>query len=206
MSPAASSSALLTLPNLLSLSRLPLGGVFWIALGSAARATPARAAAALGVMGLAAVTDMLDGYVARRRGADLVGAGSWLDPFCDKLFVGAVLGALHVQRGVSLGLLALIVTRELLQLPMALVYRVVPTLHHWLQYDFRASALGKAATCAQFLAIAALVVGVADPTARALAFLAFALGVTALADYVRRAIRIGQQRLAGAPPPGGGAR
>src|SRR3954469_22534336 len=124
MSPAASSSALLTLPNLLSLSRLPLGGVFWIALGSAARATPARAAAALGVMGLAAVTDMLDGYVARRRGADLVGAGSWLDPFCDKLFVGAVLGALHVQRGVSLGLLALIVTRELLQLPMALVYRV----------------------------------------------------------------------------------
>ena len=164
MSPAASSSPLLTLPNLLSLSRLPLGGLFWIALGPGARSTTARAVAALGVMGLAAVTDMLDGYFARRRGDNLAGAGSWLDPVCDKLFVAAVLGALHVQRGVSLGLLALIVSRELLQLPMALVYRVVPTLHHWLQYDFRASALGKAATCAQFLAIAALVVGV--PTSR----------------------------------------
>jgi phosphatidylglycerophosphate synthase len=206
MSPAGSSSALLTLPNLLSLSRLPLGGVFWIVLGPGARATTARAVAALGVMALAAVTDMLDGYLARRRGDSLVGAGSWLDPVCDKLFVAAVLGALHFQRGVSLALLALIVSRELLQLPMALVYRAVPALHHWLQYDFRASALGKAATCSQFLAIAALVVGVPDQAARALAFLAFALGVTALADYVRRAIRIGQKRLAADRPPEGAGR
>ena len=66
---------------------------------------------------------MLDGYFARHGGADLAGAGAWLDPLCDKLFVGAVLGALHFQRGVSLGLLALIVARELIQLPMAVVYR-----------------------------------------------------------------------------------
>ena len=193
MSPAAR-SPLLSLPNLLSLSRLPLGGLFWVALGPAdPPATPARAAAAIGVMGVAAVTDVLDGHIARRRGVELAGAGSWLDPVCDKLFVGAVLGALHVQRGASLGLLALIVTRELLQLPMVLVYRVVPTLRHWLHYDFRASPLGKAATCAQFLAIAALVVGL---PARALALLAFVLGTTALADYIRRAIRIGRDRLA----------
>ena len=56
-----------------------------------------------------------------------------------------------------LWLLALIVTRELLQLPMVLVYRVIPTLRHWLRYDFRASPLGKAATVTQFLAIGALV-------------------------------------------------
>ena len=180
---------------------MPLGGLFWLALGPGARSTTAHAVAALGVMGLAAVTDMLDGYLARRRGDDLAGAGTWLDPVCDKLFVGAVLGALHFQRGVSLGLLALIVTRELLQLPMAVVYRVVPALHHWLKYDFRASALGKAATCAQFLAIAVLVIGVPDRPARAVAFLAFALGVTALADYVRRAIRIGQKRLASGSTP-----
>jgi phosphatidylglycerophosphate synthase len=198
MSPAARSD-LLSLPNLLSLSRLPLGGVFWVALGPAEpRPTPGRAAAAVGVMGVAAVTDMLDGYLARRRGADSAGAGSWLDPVCDKLFVGAVLAALHVLRGVPLGLLALIVTRELLQLPMALVYRVVPTLRHWLQYDFRASLLGKAATCSQFLAIAALVIGI---PAGALAVLAFVLGTTALADYIRRAIRIGRKRLTDAPAP-----
>ena len=73
---------------------------------------------ALGVMALAAVTDMLDGIIARRRGVSTAGMGSWLDPICDKLFVGAVLAALHFERGVPLSLLALIVARELMQLPM----------------------------------------------------------------------------------------
>ena len=181
-------NAFFTLPNLLSLSRLPLGWLFWVVLGPA----PGRGALALGVMALAAGTDVLDGTLARRRGVDVSGSGSWLDPICDKLFVGAVLAALHFERGVSLGLLALIVTRELLQLPMAVVYRLSHTIRSWLRYDFRASPLGKAATVAQFLAIAALIVGL---PAHGLAIVAFALGVIALGDYVRRAIVIGRQRL-----------
>lgn len=180
-----------SLPNLLSLSRVPLGWVFWLALGPTS--TRAHGIAALGIMGLAAVTDVLDGYLARRAGADMAGVGSWLDPICDKLFVGAVLGALHVERGVSLGLLALIVARELLQLPMAVVYRASGTLHTWLRYDFRASELGKAATVTQFAAIGALVVGL---PARPFAIGAFALGLIALADYIRRAVLIGKQRIA----------
>jgi cardiolipin synthase len=184
-----------TLPNLLSLARLPLGWLFWIALGT----TPAHAVRALGVMALAAGTDVLDGAVARRRGVDVAGAGSWLDPICDKLFVAAVLASLHFERGVSLGILALIVARELLQLPMVIVYRASPTLRRWLRYDFRASLLGKAATVAQFLAIAALMLGW---PARGLALLVFALGVTALGDYVRRAVVIGRARLRDADQPG----
>jgi cardiolipin synthase (CMP-forming) len=180
--------AFFTLPNLLSLARLPLGWLFWIALGS----TPAHAAPALGVMAAAAVTDMLDGPLARRQGTDVSGAGSWLDPTCDKLFMAAVLGALHFERGVPFGVLALIVARELLQLPMVIVYRVSPTLRRWLRYDFQASPIGKAATIAQYLAIGALMLGWRS---RALAFLAFALGVTALGDYVRRAVVIGRTRL-----------
>src|SRR5215510_15146095 len=144
-----------SLPNLLSLSRLPLGGLFWVTLGP----TPTHAVLALGVMALAAGTDVLDGTIARRRGVSTAGMGSWLDPICDKLFVGAVLGALHFERGVPLWLLAVIVARELMQLPMVLVYRAFPTLRHWLQYDFRASHLGKAATIIQFLAIGSLVMG-----------------------------------------------
>ena len=184
-------SSITSLPNLLSLSRLPLGGVFWVALGSTP--TTVKALQALGVMALAAVTDVLDGNIARRRGASSAGMGSWLDPICDKLFVGAVLAALHVQRGVPLWLLALIVARELLQLPMVVVYRVFPTLRHWLCYDFRASTFGKAATIMQFLAIGSLVMG--WPAAIPFAWGAFGLGITALIDYVRRAITIGQQRL-----------
>jgi phosphatidylglycerophosphate synthase len=183
-----SANSPLSLPNLLSLSRLPLGWVFWIALGN----TPERGVLALGVMALAALTDVLDGAVARRRGVDTSGTGSWLDPICDKLFVAAVLAALHVQRGVPLWLLAMIVARELMQLPMVVVYRISPTLRRWLRYDFRASPLGKAATVVQFLAIAALVLGFET---RVLAIAAFALGLIALTDYVRRAVMIGKRRL-----------
>jgi len=191
MSESAPNNKITSLPNLLSLSRLPLGGVFWAALGPAP--TPMNSGMALGVMGLAAATDVLDGTIARRRGASTAGMGSWLDPICDKLFVGAVLAALYFERGVPLWLLAVIVARELLQLPMVLVYRAFPTLRHWLRYDFRASHLGKTATIVQFLAIGSLVMG--WPAAIPFAWGAFGLGLVALADYVRRAVLIGKQRL-----------
>lgn len=187
MADAPRTPAWLTAPNLLSLARLPLGVLFWLVAGG----TPGRALPALGVLALAGVTDVLDGIAARRAGVDLAGVGSWLDPLCDKLFVGAVLAALHVQRGVPLGLLALIVARELLQLPMSLVYRAVPTLRRWLRYDFRASPLGKAATISQFLAVTALIAGL---PARVPIVVAFTLGIVALGDYVLRAIEIGRQR------------
>jgi len=193
--PEPASNSITSLPNLLSLSRLPLGGVFWVALGPTPTMT--NALAAVGVMALAAGTDVLDGTIARRRGVSTAGMGSWLDPICDKLFVGAVLAALHFERGVPFSLLALIVARELLQLPMVLVYQLFPTLRHWLRYDFRASYFGKAATIMQFLAIGSLVMG--WPAAVPFAWGAFGLGLTALIDYVRRAIAIGQGRLAEKP-------
>jgi cardiolipin synthase len=187
MSPAAPQNRLFTLPNVLSLARIPLGGAFWFTLGRGAEYPELP----FGVLAAAAATDVLDGHLARRSGADPAGTGSWLDPICDKVFVGAVLAALYFQRGVPLGLLALIVTRELLQLPMVVIYRAIPTLRRWLQYDFRASLLGKAATVAQFLAVSALILSHA--LAWRLAILAFALGVVALGDYVRRAIIIGKR-------------
>ena len=79
---------------------------------------------------------------------------------------------------------------------MSIVYRAIPMLRRWLRYDFRASVLGKAETIAQFLAIGALVVGL---PARLLVYLAFALGIVALIDYVRRAIEIGRARSTTAP-------
>ena len=87
---AVGPNSLLSLPNLLSLSRLPLGGLFWVTLGP----TTMRGLLALGVMVLAAATDVLDGWVARRRGLETAGTGAWLDPFCDKMFVGAILATL----------------------------------------------------------------------------------------------------------------
>lgn len=198
MSARRDSGALLTVPNLLSMSRVPLGGLFWVTLDGTSRSS----APALGVLAIAAVTDVLDGHIARRQGIDLSGTGSWLDPICDKLFVGAILAALHFQRGISYGLLALIVTRELLQLPLALAYRVSHTLRSWLRYDFRASPLGKAATITQFLAVGAVIIGLPG---RPPAYVAFGLGVAALIDYIRRAVIMGRERMRedGAAPPNG---
>jgi phosphatidylglycerophosphate synthase len=197
-------SDLWSLPNLLSLARIPLGVAFWGVLGPTAE----RSLMAFPVMALAAVTDVLDGYLARRQAARAGdperalagGAGAWLDPICDKLFVGSVLAAIVVRRHPPLWLVALILSRELIQLPLGIVYRFMPTLRRWLRYDFRASVLGKAATVAQFLAIAALILD--HPSIAIFAVIAFLLGIAALADYMRRAIAIGKRRMAQMKPDG----
>jgi cardiolipin synthase len=187
MSPAPN-ERFLTLPNALSLARVPLGGLFWIALAQGAE----RAALPFGVLAAAGATDVLDGWIARRRGANPAGTGSWLDPICDKVFVGSVLAALLVERRAPLPLVALVVTRELLQVPMALVYRASPSLRRWLHYDFRASLLGKSATIVQFAAVSAIILDAMDVAWR-LAVMAFVLGLIALGDYIRRAIVIGKR-------------
>ncbi|HVR64201.1 MAG TPA: CDP-alcohol phosphatidyltransferase family protein [Polyangia bacterium] len=171
----------LTAPNLLSLARLPLGALFWLVIDD----DPADFVGPFAVLAAAAATDVLDGHLARRSGVTS-GIGSWLDPICDKLFVAAVLGAIALHRRPPLELLALIIGRELCQLPLTLTYRLVPRLHHWLHYDFSASPLGKAATVMQFVAVAALLID--HPLRWEAAWLAFGVGMAALADYLRRAI------------------
>ena len=190
--------SVLTLANLLSLSRVPLAVVFVWALNAGAGWGPP-----LLVLLVAGASDALDGWVARRAAArqsggllvgTAAGMGSWLDPICDKLFVSTVLGALWWRYRPPLGWLALILARELAQLPLALVYAAVPALRRWLRYDFRASFSGKAATVLQFSAIVALIFR--SRFSPLLAIAAFAMGMIALTDYVWRAVRMGRQRLA----------
>lgn len=184
--------------NLLSLARVPLALAFAVVLA----APWGGPWAALGVLAVAGATDALDGIFARRAEARRLGThgptapagtGSWLDPVCDKLFVAGVLGAIWYRSQPSLGLLALIIARELAQLPLSLVYAAVPALRRWLRYDFRASVLGKAATVAQFAAIAALLFQ--SRLVVLAAWVAFATGLLALGDYILRAVRIGRARL-----------
>ena len=193
-----------TLANLLSLSRLPLAAAFVWALNARAGWGPP-----LLVLLLAGASDALDGWFARRAavrasGGDKVatpaGIGSWLDPICDKLFVSTVLGALWWVYRPPLAWLALILARELVQLPLSLVYVAIPALRRWLRYDFRASVPGKAATILQFCAIVALIFR--SRLSPALAVAAFVMGMIALIDYVWRAVRMGRQRLEAGKAPG----
>jgi CDP-diacylglycerol--glycerol-3-phosphate 3-phosphatidyltransferase len=82
------------LPNLLTLSRILLIPVFVVLYSSP---SPERALAAAVVFAVAALTDLVDGYVARRR-AQITRVGRLLDPIADKLLVLSAL-ILLVQFG-----------------------------------------------------------------------------------------------------------
>jgi CDP-diacylglycerol--glycerol-3-phosphate 3-phosphatidyltransferase len=71
------------LPNALTISRILLIPVFVIFFMTP---TPERSLAAAAVFGLAALTDAVDGYLARRWGK-VTNLGKLLDPFADKLLV-----------------------------------------------------------------------------------------------------------------------
>lgn len=183
---ATTRGAFLTLPNVLALSRVVLGLAFWAAV----RSPPL----ALAVIVVAGLTDVLDGWLARRLGlAQPGGVGAWLDPACDKFFVVSVLTAVYVARGPPLWMVALVGARELVLVPLALVYRAAPRLRQRMRYDFRAGLLGKAATVAQFAAAVAILAG--HRAQLGLAAAACAIGLLAAGGYIRRARGSGGARV-----------
>jgi CDP-diacylglycerol---glycerol-3-phosphate 3-phosphatidyltransferase len=99
----------MTPPNAITLARmLVVPVVVWLILADLANHERWAAVA----YGLAAVTDSLDGYLARRhRGWTSIG-GVFLDPLADKLLVVGALIALVAQGRVSAWVVLVIVARE----------------------------------------------------------------------------------------------
>jgi CDP-diacylglycerol--glycerol-3-phosphate 3-phosphatidyltransferase len=98
----------LNLPNLLTLTRILLIPVFVILF---ATPTPDRSLMAAIVFVVAAVTDLLDGYLARKSG-QVTTLGKLLDPIADKLLVlSALILLVNVDR-VSALIAILIIARE----------------------------------------------------------------------------------------------
>lgn len=99
----------INVPNVLTLVRILLIPVFIILF---VNPTPGQSLAAAIVFTVAAVTDMLDGYIARRTG-QVTKLGKLLDPIADKLLVlSALILLMNVER-VSALVVLLIVGREL---------------------------------------------------------------------------------------------
>jgi cardiolipin synthase len=136
-----------TLPNLLTLLRVPLAALIWIA--------PSNPAWLLGLMVVAAVSDLLDGWFARRAGVPPEGLGAWLDPLCDKTFILSVLVAVWLAHGPPLWMAVVASTRELVLLPLVLARFVVPRLRKG-GIPWRAMLLGKATTVMQFVLFASV--------------------------------------------------
>ena len=98
----------LNLPNFITLTRILLIPVFVVLF---ATPTPDRSLSAAVVFVIAAVTDMLDGYLARRNG-QVTTLGMLLDPIADKLLVlSALILLVNVDR-VSALVAILIIARE----------------------------------------------------------------------------------------------
>jgi phosphatidylglycerophosphate synthase len=184
------------LAHLLTFSRIPLAGAFWLVVG--------RPRIALLVLAIGGATDVIDGHIARfvmrrrvRRGEPAPSRiGEWLDPLCDKTFVLSVLLAVWWSLAPAPGLVLAIAARELILVPIAAVYRFSPWLRGRLQYRFRAGPLGKATTVVQFGALTALLFG--HPSAWALALAAAIVGLAAAVDYIVRGVRLARASAPGA--------
>jgi CDP-diacylglycerol---glycerol-3-phosphate 3-phosphatidyltransferase len=96
------------LPNTLTVLRILLVPVVVVALLDE---TPNGDAIAAGVFALAALTDTLDGYIARSRGA-ITTFGKLMDPIADKLLVTASLVALVSLERLDAWIAMVIIARE----------------------------------------------------------------------------------------------
>ena len=180
--------------NALTILRLALVPVFVVCL--VADGTAGRVAA-FAAFGVASVTDLLDGRVARRRGL-ITDFGKIADPIADKALTGAALVTLSALRQLPWWVTAVVLVREL----------GVTALRFWVirRGVIAASRGGKVKTMLQVLAISLYVLPGIPGLARE-AVMAAAVAVTLItgADYVARALRL-RRRPPGRPEQPGLAR
>src|SRR6202020_1101565 len=110
---------------------------------------------ALLIFWVAAATDLLDGFLARRW-RQVTTIGTLLDPIADKLLVSAALISLVQERVVPGWLVVLLVGREFAVSGLRSIAAAEG-------YTIKASELGKTKTVSQVLAISLLVVSMHHP-------------------------------------------
>lgn len=177
---------LLLAPNLVSAARVPLAIAFPLASGNASLA--------LGILGFAGFTDVVDGWAARKLG-QTTPVGALVDGVADKLFAASVLGTLVATGMLSPFGALLLATRELGELPLAL--RILTSRRARLtEIDRKANRLGKIATVLEFTTVLAVITHA--PGRSALLAATAVCGALAAAAYWRREIRA--VRAGNAPP------
>jgi CDP-diacylglycerol---glycerol-3-phosphate 3-phosphatidyltransferase len=180
----------LNVPNALTVVRILLVPVLVAVL---LEATPGGSWIAAAVFALAAVTDTLDGYLARSR-RSVTTFGKVMDPIADKLLVAAALVSLVSLNRVEPWVAMVIIGREFavsgLRIAAGVQGVVIP-----------ASRLGKLKTITQVAAILALIAAsdAGDLWVQVLLYLAVAITLASGADYFlnfRRRIEEARDRMA----------
>jgi len=186
----------LTLPNMLTVGRILLVPVVVVAL---LEETPNGSTVAAIVFAVAALTDGLDGYIARSR-SSITTFGKVMDPLADKLLIAAALISLVSLDRVAAWVAMVIIAREFavsgLRIAAAQMGVSIPS-----------SPLGKVKTALQVGAVMALIAADDSGAAwvQALVYASVLITVVSGADYflnVRRRLeeaRLGRQASAAEP-------
>ncbi|MGH2954887.1 MAG: CDP-diacylglycerol--glycerol-3-phosphate 3-phosphatidyltransferase [Solirubrobacterales bacterium] len=163
----------LNLPNALTLVRILAVPVIVVALLGE---TPDGDVIAAAVFALAALTDGLDGYIARRR-RDITNFGKLMDPLADKLLVIAALVSLVALDRLAAWVAMVIIARELAVTGLRTIAAEQGVV-------IAASWLGKAKTALQVVAIFALIAFDPSPLwVDVLLYVAVVMTVISGADY-----------------------
>lgn len=167
---------LLSLPNLLSLSRLGLAALFVVVTSA-----PWRVA----TVALAALTDVLDGWLARR-GGRATRFGALLDPITDRFFVFVAVCTFLVEGALGTWEYFVVISRDFMTAIGFLVARAMPSLR---PVTFRARPGGKIVTTLQLLVLGAVLVAPAWVTP-----MLVALGIASLAAVVDYTLMLHRER------------
>ncbi len=137
-------TTLWTLPNVVSLSRVAL------AVGFVASTGPGQQ---LAYVGVASLTDFLDGWLARRRNA-VTRWGALLDPIADRIFVLAAVATFVAHGALAPWQAVALLLRDVMTVIGFFVARSIA----WLRpVRFRARPLGKVVTGFQLATLFALI-------------------------------------------------
>jgi cardiolipin synthase (CMP-forming) len=179
----------LTLPNALTLLRLLAIPVVLLLL------LAERDVAAVGVFVLAAITDFLDGVIARRWGGTSY-LGAVLDPVADRLMLSSVAVVLALRGILPFWAVAILVGRDILALVGSLAFRG----------KIRVNKVGKAATAILMTSVAVIMYKPGTP-GEILGEVMFALGLglslVAGALYVGKVKKLYNGNVGGGGKPGG---
>jgi cardiolipin synthase len=155
-------------PMLLSLSRLLFAAGFLAADGVAARA---------GLIGVAGLTDLLDGWLARRWNV-VTRLGALLDPLGDHVFVLVATATLVASGALTLPAAIILLARDIATAVGFLVALAMPRLRH---EEFKARWPGKLVTAFQFATLLAVLL--APALAWPLLVLVALGSATSIVDY-----------------------
>lgn len=138
----------MNLPNKLTVLRIVMTPVFLLLL---LLDFPFHNLAAGLVFGAAALTDMIDGKIARGRGL-ITNLGKFLDPLADKMLTTAAFLGFLAEGWLDVWAVMIVLTREFMVTSVRLVAAKDGTV-------IAASFAGKAKTVAQFIAILYMIAG-----------------------------------------------